>query len=120
MKKNIRLILYSIFFSYLPLSAFAQDRLTGDTFATRSVVMAQHGMGCTSHPLATQAAIDVLKKGGNAIDAAIAANAVLGVTDPEMNGIGGDLFAIVYDAKTKKYMDSMHQAGLLIILPWIY
>ena len=80
----------------------AQDRLTGETFATRSVVMAQHGMACTSHPLATQAAIDILKRGGNAIDAAIGANAVLGVTDPEMNGIGGDLFAIVYDARTKK------------------
>ena len=80
----------------------AQDRLTGKSFATRSVVMAQHGMACTSHPLATEAAIDILKKGGTAIDAAIAANAVLGVTDPEMNGMGGDLFAIVYDAKTKK------------------
>ena len=80
----------------------AQDRLTGKSFATRSVVMAQHGMACTSQPLATEAAINILKKGGNAIDAAIAANAVLGVTDPEMNGIGGDLFAIVYDAKTKK------------------
>jgi gamma-glutamyltranspeptidase/glutathione hydrolase len=66
------------------------------------MVIAQHGMACTSHPLATMAAIDILKKGGTAVDAAIAANAVLGVTDPEMNGIGGDLFAIVYDAKTKK------------------
>lgn len=82
--------------------AKAQDRLTGKTFATRSVVMAQHGMACTSHPLATMAAIDILKKGGSAVDAAIAANAVLGVVDPEMNGVGGDLFAIVYDAKTKK------------------
>ena len=91
-----------VFLVLLFRNANAQDRLTGRTFATRSSVMAQHAMVCTSHPLATQAAIDVLKKGGTAIDAAIAANAVLGVTDPEMNGIGGDLFAIVYDAKTNK------------------
>jgi gamma-glutamyltranspeptidase / glutathione hydrolase len=92
-----------IFILVLPLSSLhAQDRLTGKSFATRSMVMAQHGMACTSHPLATITAIDILKKGGTAIDAAIAANAVLGVTDPEMNGIGGDLFAIVYDAKTQK------------------
>src|SRR4051794_11174158 len=92
------------FFSCLLLSinVYSQDRLTGKSFDTRSEVIAQHGMACTSHPLATEAAIDILKKGGAAIDAAIAANAVLGVTDPEMNGIGGDLFAIVYDAKTKK------------------
>src|SRR5450755_1104795 len=95
------LLSIAIIFSF-NFSLCAQDRLSGETFATRSVVMAQHGMACTSHPLATEAAIDILKKGGNAIDAAIAANAVLGVTDPEMNGIGGDLFAIVYDAKTKK------------------
>ncbi len=103
MKKNVAIKLVSGLLIFLiSATSKAQDRLTGRTFATRSVVMAQHGMACTSQPLATEAAIDVLKKGGNAIDAAIAANAVLGVTDPEMNGIGGDLFAIVYDPKTKK------------------
>ena len=83
------------------ISAMAADRITGKPFATRSVVMAPSAMAATSHPLATQIALDIMKKGGNAIDAAIAANAALGLMEPTSNGIGGDLFAIVWDAKTQ-------------------
>ena len=80
----------------------AQDRITGELFSTRSEVLAQNGMVATSHPLVTQIGIDILKSGGNAIDAAIAANAALGLMEPTGCGIGGDLFAIVWDAKSKK------------------
>lgn len=81
---------------------YAQHRPLGKPFLTRSEVIAQHGMACTSQPLATQVALDILKQGGTAIDAAIAANALLGLVEPTGNGMGGDLFAIVWDAKTKK------------------
>ena len=82
--------------------AAAADRVTGKPFATRSEVYAPHAIAATSHPLATQIALDVMKQGGSAVDAAIAANAALGLMEPTGSGIGGDLFAIVWDPRTKK------------------
>jgi gamma-glutamyltranspeptidase/glutathione hydrolase len=104
-----RILIATTFIAMLPVMAVAQtksmagyDRPSGDRKQSRSVVMARHGMVATSHPLAAEAGLDVLKQGGSAVDAAIAANAMLGVVEPMSCGLGGDLFAIVWDAKAKK------------------
>lgn len=101
---NLNIAIVFLICNAIGIPSWAQDRITGKPFATRSEVIARHAMVATSQPLATQVAIDVLKQGGNAIDAAIAANATLGLMEPTGNGIGGDLFAIVWiEADQKLY-----------------
>ena len=80
----------------------ATERPIGAAFTTRSEVIARHGMAATSQPLATQAALEVLRAGGSAVDAAIAANACTGLMEPTGSGIGGDLFALVWDPRTHR------------------
>ena len=98
----MRLCLCAIALLIAASAAHAADRITGHAFATRSEVMAPTAMAATSHPLATQIALDILKAGGSAVDAAIAANAALGLMEPTGCGIGGDLFAIFWDPTTQR------------------
>jgi gamma-glutamyltranspeptidase/glutathione hydrolase len=88
----------------------AGDRPTGASFASRSPALGCSGAAGTAHPLATQVAIDMLKRGGSAVDAAIAANAVLGFVEPTSSGLGGDCFAFVWDPKTNK-LEGMASSG---------
>ncbi|MFV1966317.1 MAG: gamma-glutamyltransferase [Pirellulaceae bacterium] len=92
------------------LRAAGYDRTVGDPHQSRSVVLARNGLVATSHPLAAQVGLEVLKSGGNAADAAIAVNAMLGVVEPMSCGIGGDLFAIYYDHRTQT-MHGLNASG---------
>ncbi|MAD91388.1 MAG: gamma-glutamyltransferase [Gammaproteobacteria bacterium] len=105
MKHSKQLIIFLFLFIGVNVVAapnLGYDRLVGNPHASRSEVIATHGMAATSHPLATQIAIEILKAGGSAVDGAIAANAALGLMEPTGGGIGGDLFAIVWDSKNKE------------------
>ena len=81
----------------LPSTVSAQGRTQA-----RSMVISRHGIVASEHPLASRIGVEMLERGGNAIDAAVAANAAMGLVAPMANGIGGDLFAIVYEAKSGK------------------
>src|SRR6516162_941322 len=92
----------------------------GDRSQARSMVISRYGIVATSHVQASVAGAQVLARGGSAIDAAIAANATLGVTEPMMNGMGGDLFAIYWDAKSGKLWAQLQRVGAAGIDPGIF
>jgi gamma-glutamyltranspeptidase/glutathione hydrolase len=98
----MRHVLIILLLVVAPSIAFAADRPEGRAFATRSVTYARHGMVAAAHPLAVEIGLDVLKTGGSAVDAAIATNAALGFLEPVSCGLGGDLFAMVWDPKTER------------------
>src|SRR5512135_336144 len=99
-----------------PLAQLPGDRPAPNPRSTRSVVFARHGLVATSQPLASAAGLEVLREGGNAIDAAVTAAAVLSVTEPHMTGIGGDMFAIVWLAReqTLVALNASGRAGSLM------
>ena len=119
--KKLRAVATLLALFFLNEAVLAADRVTGEPFATRSDVIAPHAMAATSHPLATQVALDIMRRGGNAIDAAIAANAALGLMEPTGNGIGGDLFAIVWDARTKSLhgLNASGRSPRSLTLEWL-
>jgi gamma-glutamyltranspeptidase/glutathione hydrolase len=112
MRRNLWLMCTAFLLTGIPVLASepGYDRITGLAHASRSEVIAPHGMAATSQPLATQIALDILKAGGSAVDAAIAANAALGLMEPTGCGIGGDLFAIVWDAE-KGQLTGLNASG---------